>query len=292
MKKIFSTIILISFLSYSFAQKKNAYIIYNQDGKKVSYKKMIKTINKKSKVLLFGEYHNNPISHWLQLVVTKDLSKTKKLTLGAEMLEADNQVQVNDYLSGKIDYKTLDTTARLWNNFKTDYKPLVDFAKENKFKFIATNVPRRYAKVVFSYGLDSLDRLPNEDKQWIAKLPIKYDPELPGYQAMLEMMGGHGGENLPKAQAIKDATMSYFLLKNMPETLDNHIFIHYNGAYHSDNFEGIYWYLTKNYFTETDTKNIYTISTVSQKNIYKLLDENKGKADFIICVDEDMTSTY
>ncbi len=41
-----------------------------------------------------------------------------------------------------------------------------------------------------------------------------------------------------------------------------------------------------------DTLNYKTITTVSQENIKKLLKENKGKADFIICVDEDMTTTY
>ena len=37
---------------------------------------------------------------------------------------------------------------------------------------------------------------------------------------------------------------------------------------------------------------IATITTVSQKDIRHLLKENKSKADFIICVDEDMTTTY
>jgi hypothetical protein len=35
-----------------------------------------------------------------------------------------------------------------------------------------------------------------------------------------------------------------------------------------------------------------TISTVLQADLKKLLVENKGKADFIICIDEDMTTTY
>lgn len=290
MKKTIYTFLFVGFLSFSFAQKKQAYVIYNKDGKKVSYKKMLRTIEKNAKILLFGEYHNNPISHWLQLELSKDLSKKKDLTLGAEMLEADNQQALNDYLSGKISQKGLDTLARLWSNFKTDYKPLVDLAKENKYKFIATNIPRRYAKIVYRHSFDSLARLPQADKQWIAPLPIEYNPELPGYRAMLEMMGGHGGENLPKAQAIKDATMAYFIYKNFPNKQDNHIFVHYNGAYHSDNFEAIYWYLTNVHNIENE--NITTISTVSQENVSKLLEENKGKAHFIICIDEDMTTTY
>ena len=65
--------------------------------------------------------------------VTKDLVKKKQLVLGAEMLEADNQEHINQYLSGAIDQEKLDSTVRLWSNYKTDYKPLVDFAKEKKF---------------------------------------------------------------------------------------------------------------------------------------------------------------
>jgi hypothetical protein len=37
---------------------------------------------------------------------------------------------------------------------------------------------------------------------------------------------------------------------------------------------------------------IATITTISQKDVHHLLKENKSKADFIICVDEDMTTTY
>jgi len=285
MKKTIITAFFLSIFLLGFTQNKTAYVIYNAKGQKVSYAKMVKTIAKNNDIVLFGEYHDNPISHWLQLEITKDLSTKRELVLGAEMLEADNQGELNDYLAGIIDAKTLDSTARLWPNYKTDYKPLVDFAKENHLKFIAANIPRRYAKTVFSKGLEALEELPINEKAWIAPLPIDYDAELPGYKAMLEMMGGHGGENLPKAQAIKDATMAYFIYKNW---LPNQLFIHYNGSYHSDGFEAIYWYLLK----KDPSLNIQTISTVSQDNVFKLLEENKGIADFIICVDEDMTSTY
>jgi hypothetical protein len=48
------------------------------------------------------------------------------------------------------------------------------------------------------------------------------------------------------------------------------------------------WYLQK----ANPALKIATISTVSQKDISKLDKEHLGKADFIICVDEDMTTTY
>lgn len=284
MKKIVLFLISLSVVLTTQAQHRPAYILYNANGKKVSYKKMIRFIKEKD-IVLFGEFHNNPISHWLQLEVTKDCRQYRDLVLGAEMFEQDNQTALDLYLQDKISAKGLDSSARLWKNYPTDYAPLVNFAKENKIAFAATNVPRRYASMIARGGFEALDTIPAREKAWIAPLPIAYDAELPGYKKMLEMMGGHSGENLPKAQAIKDATMAHFILKYYKP---GRLFIHYNGAYHSENYEGIVWYL-KN---ERPTLKIATITTVLQKDIHHLLKENKHKADFIICVDEDMTTTY
>ena len=278
-----TSLLFLLFTISIFSQNKPAYKLYNAKGNEVSYQQMLKAMSN-AEVVLFGEHHNNPIVHWLQYETTVDLSKSKKLTLGAEMFEADNQVALNNYLSGKIDQKTFDTVARLWKNYPTDYKPLVDFAKENKLKFIATNVPRSFASKVYKNGFESLDVLSSEEKSWMAPLPIKYDANLPGYVKMIKMMGGHGGDNLPKAQAIKDATMAYFILKNRE---NNKLFIHYNGSYHSDDFEGINWYLKQ----EKPTLKIVTISVVEAENVKKFEAENKGKADFIIVVPTTMTKT-
>ena len=283
MKKLL--LLFIAFLSFNgIAQDKQSYQLFDKNGKKTTYKKLVAT-SLENDVVLFGEYHNNSVVHWLQLELTKDLAEKTDLVLGAEMLEADNQTQLNQYLKGEINQKALDTLARLWNNYKTDYKPLVDFAKEKKFDFIATNIPRRYASMVFRKDLVALDSLSTEEKSWIAPLPIEFDVNLPGYQAMMNMQGGHAGDKMPKAQAIKDATMAYFINMNLKF---NTIFVHYNGTYHSDNYEGINWYLKK-YNPEIK---IVTIATVEQKDIAKLEKENNNKADFIIVIDEDVTKTY
>ncbi|MEQ1676878.1 MAG: ChaN family lipoprotein [Chitinophagaceae bacterium] len=284
MKKLLLLSFLLSYLFTATAQDKPAYILYNAKGKKVSYKKMIRVLKEKD-IVLFGEFHNNAITHWLQLEVTKELQATRDMILGAEMFEADNQEPLNQYLQGKLSAKGLDSNARLWKNYPTDYAPLVNFAKEKQLPFVATNIPRKFASLVSKGGFEKLDSLPAEQKNWIAPLPVAYDAELPGYKKMIEMMGGHGGPNLPKAQAIKDATMAHFILQYYKP---GSLFIHYNGAYHSDNHEGILWYLQR---SKPELK-YATISTVSQKDIHSLLAENKGKADFIICVDEDMTNTY
>ena len=96
-------LILIFCAISAFGQKKSAFHIYNKKGKKVSYNKLLKKV-KKNDLILFGELHNNPIAHWLQLELTKDLHETNKLILGAEMFEADNQEAMDKYLQGEIDY--------------------------------------------------------------------------------------------------------------------------------------------------------------------------------------------
>jgi len=284
MKKILLFITICFASMFVLAQNKPAYVLYNAKGKKVSYKKMMQQLATKD-LVLFGEFHNNPISHWMELTITKELAQQKPLVLGAEMFEADNQQALNNYLSGKISAKGLDSNARLWNNYKTDYAPLVNFAKEKNYPFIATNIPRKYAALVAKKGFEALDTIAAAEKTWMAPLPMDYDSTLPGYVNMVKMMGGHGGPNLPKAQASKDATMAYFIVQHLqPGT----IFIHFNGSYHSENYDGINWYVKR----KRPETTIGTITTVSQQDLKKLLAENKGKADFIICVDEDMTSTY
>ena len=277
----------LSFLFFSIvlsAQDKPSYQLFDKSGKKVTYKKMVKAALD-VEVVLFGEYHNNSICHWLELELAKDVAAKMPIVMGAEIFEADNQKAVNRYLADSITQKKLDSTARLWPNYKTDYKPLLDFAKDNKIKFVATNIPRRFASMVSKKGFEILETLTTEEKSWMAPLPILYDSNLPGYVNMMTMMGAHTSPNMPKAQAVKDATMGYFIAQNVQP---NSVFIHYNGTYHSDNFEGISWYL-KSY---KPALKIITIATVEQKDLGNLEAAHYNKADFILAIDEDVTKTY
>ena len=268
------------------AQQAKTYQLFNQKGRKVSYKKLIKEIQK-SDVFFFGELHNNTIAHWLQLEVLKTINQEteRPLALGLEMIERDNQDELELYLKGSIDQKGFDSTARLWSNYEKDYKPIVDFAKENEIKVVGTNVPRRYASQIYHGGFSALDSLFTEEKSWLAPLPIEYDSTLPGYIKMREMMPGHGGKNLPKAQAIKDATMAYFLLQNRAE---EELMVHLNGTYHSDNFEGILWYV--NLYQQG--LNLLTLKTVTQNQLEKLEEDYLQTANFILVVDEDVADSY
>lgn len=289
-KNNFLLLLLVAAVFTAFKSDKPAYRLFDKEGKEVKYSKMIKDASE-ADIVMFGELHNNPISHWMELEITKDLfeAKGENLILAAEMFESDNQMLLDEYTEGTIQQKNFEDEAKLWKNYGTDYKPLVEFAKGHNLKFIASNIPRRYAAIVHKKGFEGLDSLDQAEKALIAPLPIDYDADLPCYKAMMDMMKGmgpaHANENLPKAQAIKDATMAHFTLEYWTP---GKLVIHYNGSYHSDNFEGIVWYLKKQ---NPDLK-IVTITSVEQDDITKLDDENKGLADYIICVPSDMTKTY
>ncbi|TXE17171.1 ChaN family lipoprotein [Psychroflexus gondwanensis] len=280
------TLLLLLVFNLTQSQEKKAFYLYTQEGEKISYDSMLDSLSK-TNVVLFGEFHNNPISHWLQFEVVSDLKTSKtNLAIGAEMFETDTQAVLNLYLKDSLTEPKFKKEARVWSNYSTDYRPLVELAKRDSIPYIATNIPRPYATRVYKNGgFSALDSLPKNELKWIAPLPIPFDINLSSYQNMLDMMGGHGGEDLVKAQAIKDATMAHFILENLKP---NQVFVHLNGSYHSNSFEGIYWYLK----TYRENLNILTLTTVEQKNVHQLKEEHKGLANFIIVVDENMTKTY
>jgi uncharacterized iron-regulated protein len=287
MKRIFFIIPALFLMNFAVETiDKQPYTLFNGKGVKSNYDQLLAEA-KKADIVLFGELHDNPICHWLQRELTEDLLAEKKgnLVLGAEMFEADDQIALNEYLAGKISDKTMKDEVKLWNNFATDYKPLLDIAKTNKLMFVASNIPRRYANLVYARGEKALDSIDAEAKKWIAPYPIKYDSTLKCYKEIWENAGGHGGQNLPKSQAYKDATMAHFILKNWTK---GKLFIHYNGAYHSNNHQAIEWYLKQ----QNPNLKIMVISSTEQKDNTKLDDKAIDIGDFIICTSSTLTKTY
>lgn len=141
----------------SLSQNIVAYKIYDKEGNETNYQTMLNSVVE-SDIVFFGELHNNAISHWLQYELSADIYviKTDQLVLAAEMFETDNQVIMDEYLSGIIPQNKFEEEMRMWKNYKTDYKPLVELAKTNGLKFIASNVPRRYASIVSKGGFEVL----------------------------------------------------------------------------------------------------------------------------------------
>ena len=273
-----------------------AYLLFTGKGEPADYDALLRAA-RKSDIILFGELHNSPATHRLRMKLARDLhTDTKRpLVIGMEMFEADQQILIDEYLSGIIRRQNFEQEVRLWGNYETDYRPMVEFARESGIPVIATNIPRRYASLVYHQGPDSLARLSPQAREWMAPLPIPVDLELPGYKRIHEAAMHHGGTHLAHSQASKDATMAHFIMRQHEKARPRPVrTLHANGTYHSDNYEGIYWYLRHYRFGGS----IMTISTSRQSELppaaRPLPDDHTqlGRADFLLIVPEHGTQAH
>lgn len=287
MRNALALIAVVFVSQLAFGQNPAVYRWFGRSGKTTSWSKVVSACAD-ADIILFGEQHDDAIAHWFQLLLLEELTHrdSTKVALGMEMLERDQQWAVNLFSTGAIDEEKLEDTTNMWSNFHTDYLPSVRFAVEHHLPVVATNIPRRYASMVFKKGVASLDTLSPEVKSWMTPLPFPVDTSLSQYRELVKMgMEMHSsGLNFATAQAIKDATMAHFILSVWKPGMH---FLHLNGAYHSDFDQSIEWYLKR----KNPSLKVVTISTVSQSQLKKLDSENRNKADFILVTPEDMIRT-
>lgn len=249
-------------------------------------------------VVFVGEQHNDPATHRLELALFEGISHRRpNLVLALEMFERDTQATVNDYLSRKISEEEFLKNSRPWKNYISDYRPLVEFAKEKKLKVIAGNVPRRYASQVAKGGLTIIDSLPGTEREWVAKqLQCPLDDDY--YKKFSEVMkGAHPSsstgsqpniavsdnsmvERMYQAQCVKDETMaeSVASIFNSSES-SKPLVIHYNGAFHSDYKLGA----AQRTVRRTPKSSVKVVTIVPLKDLDNIdVKEYKKRGDYIV----------
>lgn len=193
-----------------------------------------------------GEFHDDPGTHRLQRAILEGSARRRdgKIVLALEMFERDVQPRVNAYLANEIDEPTFLANSRPWPNYPTDYRPLVEFAKENRWPVVAGNVPRRIASQVSRRGLVALDSLAEGDRPFVAaNNSCERDEYWERFKGVMGDMSGHGMQLSPEqvsamvwrtyeAQCVKDEAMGESVAAAMTE--HNTLVIHANGAFHSD----------------------------------------------------------
>ena len=197
-------------------------------------------------VLIIGEEHDDKKGHEEKLKLIQYLAEEMKFVISMEMFERDQQIVLNEYLSGLIDEKLFLSDSRLWNNFE-DYKPIVFYAKEKNISILAANAPRRYVRMLSRNGLEEMYKFPKASKKYFA--PI-YTVELfrqDVYESKIfGSIAGHGKDrmkNMILAQNLWDATMTDSILKVIEKKRTK--VLHINGRFHSDEYMGVTHRLTK-----------------------------------------------
>lgn len=281
--KIIANVILIVLPLLGISQQLPYKIYSTADKKEVSLPEMVQALAQ-ADVVFFGEEHNDSVGHALQLEVFKGLHAVQAdgLALSMEMFQTDVQLVLDEYLAGQITEKNLRADARPWNNY-ADYRPLVEFAKENGLYVLAANAPTRYTNRVTRSGISSLNELPKASKKLLAPLPID---TLTGryYEKFTGLLGGHAGMGSMKiyqSQNVWDATMAYNIARLAKKRSVKQI-LHLNGRFHSDEKLGTYAHLQQ----RAKRLKLANISSFSHESIDSPdWNEWEHLGDFIILTD-------
>lgn len=192
-------------------------------------------------VVFFGEYHDQSEIHQYELELLEAMYKAKgeKLALSMEMFEADNQSKLNNFLADTLSEENFLAASRPWPNYRTDYAPLVNFAKEKKMPVIAANVPRFLAAHVAKNNA-STEGVEAQYQQWLPK--HTYAPEGAYKDKFYAQMSSPAAPmKMPPqrlaavyaAQCLKDDKMAESIAA-FADAHQNMQILHINGCFHSD----------------------------------------------------------
>ncbi len=165
-------------------------------------------------VVLFGEMHGNLIGNTVAQELFEDvLIASPSSVLSMEFYERDDQVAIEDYLSGVTDRKAFDEAAdKTEANNPRAHARMIDSAKEAGRPVLASNAVRRYVKLARTEGFDRLEGLSDEQRA-LFEIPMG-DGEGAYKDRFVELMGGMGGHVKPemiesffRSQSVWDATM-------------------------------------------------------------------------------------
>ncbi|MBC6112037.1 ChaN family lipoprotein [Pedobacter fastidiosus] len=234
--KILLLIIAITLPFGIFAQNINpTYKVYDVKKQKLISLDDIVSDMSKADVLFLGEEHNDSIGHFLEAELFKKLNEKypQHIALSLEMFHTDVQPIVNEYLAGVISEKNFIKESRAWGNYK-DYRPAIEYAKQNKLSVIAANAAARYSNAVTMGGLDVLKGFPESSKAFLPPIPV--DTATGRYnEKFTETLGGHnmGSMKIYQTQNFWDATMAWSMAKFAKANKGIKIF-QLNGRFHSD----------------------------------------------------------
>ena len=211
-----------------------------QSGKNLTAAQLASKLQKYD-VVFFGEYHDQSEIHQYELELLEAMYKAKgaKLALSMEMFEVDNQSKLNNFLADTLSEENFLAASRPWPNYRTDYAPLVNFAKEKKMPVIAANVPRFLAAHVAKNNA-STEGVDAQYQQWLPKNTYasegaykdKFYAQMSSPTAPMKMPPQRLAA-VYAAQCLKDDKMAESIAA-FADAHQNMQILHINGCFHSD----------------------------------------------------------
>ncbi len=218
-------------------------------------------------VVFIGEMHNDSLAHQWELFIWQALGSEDR-ALALEMFETDVQPLLDAYLADEISEEEFLSGSRPWDNYESDYAPMVEYARSAGLRVIAANVPRTYAGMVALGGFESILEEPGFGDISLDSSNTFYKTR---FQVSMDAFGDqmHGMpvsfENIYRAQLLKDVVMA--------NSIAGERVIFVCGSFHSDFHSGIP--------DQMSTDSFLTVSVLSSDENF-----NPELADFVISQEE------
>lgn len=264
------------------------YRIFDGKGNPATMADVLKAASA-SDALFLGELHDDAVGHAFQAEIFRQIVEAemanRRIALTLEMFERDVQIVLDEYLNGLISENHFMLSSRPWGNYKWDYRPLVELAKEKKLPVIAANAPRRYINMVSRNGRDALKRLSKDALRSLPPLP--YAEPSAAYAAKFKALMGPSSEarmgidNILASQSLWDAAMAHAVAKFLKKNKKG-LAVHLNGSFHTESRLGTVEHLLK-YRPKTRV----TVVTMRYENDFRAFDKAKhtGLGDFVVLTD-------
>ena len=241
--------------------------VYDSAGNASTVEKVLEALGT-ADVVCVGETHDDAGAHifeaeFLRRVFARYAQGVEKgrrsVSLSLEMFERDVQAVVDEYLAGLISERHFLLSSRPWKNYQTDYRPMVEFAREHRIPVVAANAPARYVSRVSQNGPASLSALPKTARGWLPPLPVApassaYAEKFAAFMREGAAQAGapapkpgeapnpHGAQGGPAflldAQNLRDASMAHAIAERLRQG-SRPLVVHVNGKFHSEGRMGV-----------------------------------------------------
>lgn len=298
--------------------------IYGRDGTPATFDD-IRAAMMGVDVVFVGEHHDDPVSHFIERRVLEAWHDIygSAAAVSFEMFARDVQYIVDEYLNDLITESHFQRSSNPWNNYETDYKPLLEYAKEHRLDVIAANAPKRYSNRVTRLGRQSLHDLSDRAQTFLAPLPYAEASERYRSQfsevmtAAVEAMAAaskkptdeidresqkadtseakpipgsstHSAETMLDAQSLWDATMAWSIAEYLMRHPGSKV-AHMVGGFHVASGTGIPEHLVQ-YRPEVRML-IISMQGAEDVDIFDP-EEHTGAGDFVILGDSSLPRTF
>ncbi|MGR5112873.1 ChaN family lipoprotein [Vibrio jasicida] len=210
------------------------YQLHAPSGEAISVNQLTPALQR-ADVILIGEWHTHAGIHRFQTDMLKQLSSASRpLALSMEQVTRDKQAILDSYLNGEIGEQYFMKQSNAWPNYESDYRPLVEFAKQADIPVIAANAPKNIVRCIGRQGIDYLEKLDSDERSFVAdEVNTANSPYKEKFMASMHHGKPEQTEKQYAAQVTWDETMAESIVKYLEQHPGTQV-VHVAGKFHTE----------------------------------------------------------